>query len=99
VLRLRFWSEEAEGPWKKNIKDIGGGILAVSQFTLLARTDKGSKPDFHQAMSGPDALLLFDYFVELLQKDHGPVATGAFGEYMQVDIQNDGPVTIILEAS
>lgn len=77
-------------------------ILAVSQFTLYARTDKGSKPDFHLAMPGEEALMLFNKFVELLKSNLGrgddAVQTGAFGKYMNVEIINDGPVTIILES-
>lgn len=105
VCKLKLFSlpEEAAG-WKFSVKDAPFplSILAVSQFTLYARTDKGSKPDFHFAMAGEKALPMFNKFVELLKHNLGrgeeAVQTGAFGKYMEVEIINDGPVTIILES-
>ena len=77
-------------------------ILAVSLFTLYARTDKGAKPDFSHAMRSEQALEHFDAFVRLMREDLGDperVQTGAFGQMMEVSIVNDGPVTIILECN
>lgn len=105
ILKLKLFSlPEEEARWKFSVKDAPFplGILAVSQFTLYARTDKGSKPDFHLAMPGEAALQLFNKFVEMLRDrlGRGPeaVQTGAFGKYMNVEICNDGPVTILLES-
>lgn len=101
VLRLKLFGDQ-KGAWKESVRDRQDlGILAVSQFTLYARTDKGSKPDFHSAMRGDAALPLFNSFVEILRKELGSserVQTGAFGQMMAVNIVNDGPVTIILES-
>lgn len=76
----------------------------MSQFTLCAATDKGSKPDFHSSMTGDLALPMFNKFVDLLKEEMkecmakgATVQTGAFGKYMNVEIINDGPVTIILD--
>lgn len=104
VLKLKLFSTNEDARWQFSVKDAPFplGILAVSQFTLYARTDKGSKPDFHLAMPGEKALELFNKFVELLRENLGrgaeAVQTGAFGKYMDVEIRNDGPVTIILES-
>ena len=101
VVKLRLFSNDEQKRWQYGIKDDTSlAILAISQFTLLARTDKGSKPDFHCAMPGSEAQTLFDSFVDelgLLLGEDGRVKKGAFGEYMQVEIVNDGPVTIVLE--
>ncbi len=105
MCRLKlFATGEDDARWKHSVIEPPEGqklsILAVSQFTLYARTDKGTKPDFHEAMPGLEARILFDRFVQLLQDKIGgeQVQTGAFGQYMQVDIVNDGPVTILLES-
>lgn len=103
MLKLRIFKESPEVDWKVCIKDRPDlGILAVSQFTLYAKTDKGSKPDFHEAMKSAEALDYFNRFVGMLQRelggDEGRVQTGAFGQYMAVSIVNDGPVTIILDS-
>jgi D-aminoacyl-tRNA deacylase len=102
---LKLFSNcEEEGRWNFSVKDAPFplSILAVSQFTLYARTDKGSKPDFHLSMPGERALPMFNAFVKMLRDKLGrgadAVQTGAFGKYMNVDLINDGPVTIILES-
>jgi D-tyrosyl-tRNA(Tyr) deacylase len=101
VLKLRLFGEE-KGMWTKSVRDCPEpGILAVSQFTLYARCDKGSKPDFHEAMRGEDALPMFNSFVDMLRaelKSDERVQTGAFGQMMSVNIVNDGPVTLVLES-
>ena len=105
ICKLRLFSApEEESRWKYSVKDAPFplSILAVSQFTLYARTDKGSKPDFHQSMPGEQALPLFNKFVEILRMTLGrgdeAVQTGSFGKYMNVEIINDGPVTILLDS-
>lgn len=105
VCRLKLFSaSEEDGRWKNSVAEPPQGqklsILAVSQFTLYARTDNGAKPDFHEAMPGTAARVLFDRFVQILKDKIGSdqVQTGAFGQFMQVEIINDGPVTILLES-
>ncbi len=100
VLKLRVFGDE-KGMWKQCVMDNPSfSVLAVSQFTLCAKIDKGSKPDFHEAMKGEEALPMFNTFVELLRKELASpdrVQTGAFGQLMSVNIVNDGPVTIVLD--
>lgn len=101
MLKLRLFGTE-EARWKQGVKDRPDlKILAISQFTLYARTDKGSKPDFHGAMMSEEAIVLFDKFVAGLREEigEGRVETGAFGQYMEVSIVNDGPVTIIIDSA
>lgn len=105
MCKLKLFSDNEDGRWKYSVKDNSLSILAVSQFTLCAVTDKGSKPDFHLSMSGDLALPMFNRFVELLKEEMkeciakgASVQTGAFGKYMNVEIINDGPVTIILDS-
>lgn len=85
--------------WNTNVVQNNYGILVVSQFTLYSKM-KGTKPDFHEAMEGTKARVLFDLFVEKLRAKYKPerVQTGAFGEYMDVHIRNDGPVTLIWDS-
>jgi D-tyrosyl-tRNA(Tyr) deacylase len=101
LLQLRiFPNPENKKGWDKNVMDVSGGVLLVSQFTLC-HVLKGNKPDFHNAMSGPEAKILFDKLVESVRKAHpdpSKIQTGAFGEYMNVSIVNDGPVTIQLNS-
>lgn len=100
MLKLRLFGPD-KGDWKQAVRDRPDlAILAVSQFTLQARTDRGSKPDFHEAMRADAALLMFNSFVEMLRSELGDparVQTGAFGQMMAVSLVNDGPVTILLE--
>ncbi|KAK6329731.1 D-tyrosyl-tRNA(Tyr) deacylase [Orbilia brochopaga] len=98
VLKMKFWDDEEGGRWKKNVVDIGGEILCVSQFTLLANTKKGSKPDFHGAMEPEKAKALYDAFFKRVQQDYQPekVKDGVFQAMMQVALVNDGPVTLEL---
>ena len=106
LVNLKLWPAATEGPdqlrkqWQQSVADISGHILLVSQFTLYARTTKGTKPDFHRAMAGPVAQALFSKFVDLVTALHagGQVGVGAFGEYMHVSLVNDGPVTIIVDS-
>ncbi len=82
----------------KSILDGGGSILVVSQFTLAGRTEKGNRPDYTQAMRPAEAEVLYNRFIDLL-KENGvqTVASGSFGAHMDVELLNDGPVTLILE--
>ncbi len=97
VAGLRIMSDE-DGKMNLSVKEVGGEILAVSQFTLLADTHKGKRPSFIGAAPQEEAERLFDYFCERLgEAGVGSVKTGAFGEMMDVALVNDGPVTIVLE--
>jgi D-tyrosyl-tRNA(Tyr) deacylase len=97
VAGLRIMSDE-DGKMNLSVKDVGGEILAVSQFTLLADTRKGKRPSFVGAAPPEDAESLFDHFCERLREAGvASVKTGSFGAMMDVALVNDGPVTIILE--
>jgi D-tyrosyl-tRNA(Tyr) deacylase len=97
VAGLRIFNDE-EGKMNLSVRDVGGEVLAVSQFTLLADTRKGKRPSFIRAAQPEEAEPLFDYFCERLHAAGvGPVKTGVFGAMMDVSLVNDGPVTIVLE--
>jgi D-tyrosyl-tRNA(Tyr) deacylase len=82
-----------------SVTQIGGGVLVVSQFTLLASTRKGTKPSWHRAAPPEAARPLYEEFVRAIQSELGyPVATGEFGAMMQVELVNDGPVTLVLDS-
>lgn len=96
ILKLRLMSD-AQGKMGVNLRDHGGDILAVSQFTLYADFSKGNRPSFHHAAAPEVARPMFALFVEELEKCLGKkVAQGVFGADMKVTSCNDGPVTIIL---
>ncbi len=97
-LGLRLFPGEGERDrWDASVQDIGGDILVVSQFTLYGDCRKGRRPSFEKAASPTTAEPLFDEFVTKLRCSGLNVATGQFGAHMAVEIQNDGPVTIVLE--
>ena len=97
MVNLRIFADDAE---KFNLSslDIAGELLLVSQFTLMADTRKGRRPSFTEAAPPERAEKLFNYFVELARESGLNVATGRFQQYMQVEIHNDGPVTIMLDS-
>lgn len=97
VLHLRVF-DDADGKMNLSLLDIGGEVLAVSQFTLYADARKGRRPSFTAAASPAQALPLYESFVNTLRKAGIPVSTGRFGAHMQVALQNDGPVTVMLES-
>ncbi|CAO1625853.1 unnamed protein product [Parajaminaea phylloscopi] len=86
-------------PWKSSVVEFEGEILCISQFTLHARTVKGTKPDFHRAMNGTEAKGIYDAFLKRLGEVYRPerIRDGAFGEMMSVSLTNDGPVTLIVD--
>jgi D-tyrosyl-tRNA(Tyr) deacylase len=98
VLSLRLFPDE-EGKMNRGLEDVpGGGVLVVSQFTLYGDTRKGRRPSFIDAAPPAVAIPLYDRFVALLrERAPGPVETGEFGAMMDVELVNDGPVTLILE--
>ncbi|QNH63240.1 D-aminoacyl-tRNA deacylase [Hymenobacter sediminicola] len=98
LTQLRIFSDE-EGKMNRSVHDVGGQVLVVSQFTLLADARKGNRPSYIGAAPPPIAIPLYEQFVRQLEQLLGqPVATGEFGADMQVQLLNDGPVTIVLDS-
>lgn len=98
LVRLRVFPD-ADGVMNDSLADIGGEVLAVSQFTLFAATRKGTRPSWGRAAPPDLARPLFDRFVALLERELGrPVPTGVFGADMAVDLCNDGPVSLLLDS-
>lgn len=96
IALLRIYQDD-QGKINKSILDTGGAAIVVSQFTLYADTRKGNRPSFTDAAPPDLARLLVDRFAALLAAQGIPTQTGEFGAHMQVEIENDGPVTILLE--
>lgn len=96
ILTYRIFENE-QGKLDKNLQEIGGGLLLVSQFTLLANTQSGRRPDFKPAMSPQFAKPLFDEIVAYAKSQYDEVATGEFGANMQVTSCNDGPINFVFE--
>jgi D-tyrosyl-tRNA(Tyr) deacylase len=97
VLGLRVFAD-AGGKMNRSVEDVGGALLVVSQFTLYGDTSKGRRPSFVDAAEPGQAERLYDDFVAKLQARGGPkVETGVFGAMMEVELVNDGPVTLLLE--
>ena len=96
IAGLRIFEDEA-GKMNLSVQDIGGAILVVSQFTLLADCRKGRRPGFTDAAPPAEADRLYQVFVSALRKSNTPVETGVFQAHMDVSLVNDGPVTVILD--
>jgi D-aminoacyl-tRNA deacylase len=97
VIGLRVFLDD-DGKMNRGLDEVGGELLVVSQFTLYGDTSKGRRPSFIDAARPERAIPLYERFVQLLrERAPGKVATGEFGEMMQVELVNDGPVTLILE--
>ena len=96
VARLRIFPDE-HGRFDRSVEDAAGSVLVVSQFTLIADTANGTRPDFSQAARPEVAEPLYERFCEELRTLGVPVETGVFGAYMQLELVNDGPVTIVLD--
>jgi D-tyrosyl-tRNA(Tyr) deacylase len=97
IVNLRIFSD-LDGKMNLSVKDVNGAILVISQFTLYANTKKGTRPSYIEAEKPELAIPLYNQFITQLEKDlDKPVAKGVFGANMQVNLVNDGPVTIILE--
>lgn len=97
IAKLRIF-EDAEGKMNMSLSDVGGGVLVISQFTICADIRKGNRPSFTTAAAPELAERLYEYFIQKL-RDEGvqTVEHGSFGDDMQVEISNDGPVTIIMD--
>lgn len=98
LARLRLFSD-AQGVMNRSVMEVGGEILAVSQFTLFASVRKGNRPSWNGAAPGSVSGPLFGRFVDLLSTEVGkPVPTGVFGADMKVSLVNDGPVTLVIDS-
>jgi len=97
IIALRIF-DDAEGRMNVSLKDSGGGLLIVSQFTLYGDVRRGLRPSWSDAAAPEIAEPLYDYFVESSRKLLGRVETGSFRKMMQVELVNDGPVTILLDS-
>ncbi len=98
IARLRVFRDE-DGVMNRSVQEVQGGILVVSQFTLFASTKKGNRPSYSRSARPEIAVPLYEKFIQRLAQDLGrPVETGEFGADMQVNLTNDGPVTIIIDS-
>lgn len=96
VLNYRMFADDI-GRMNLSVKDISGGVLVVSQFTLVADTQKGLRPGFSSAAKPDYAEQVYKELVELMRGEHSPVETGIFAADMKVSLCNDGPVTFLLD--
>ena len=99
ILGLRVFGDD-QGKMNRDLAEVGGGVLVVSQFTLYGDASKGRRPSFIDAAPPNVAIPLYEKFVGILRDKSGgkiPIATGEFGAMMDVELVNDGPVTLILE--
>ncbi|KXT14835.1 hypothetical protein AC579_4092 [Pseudocercospora musae] len=101
ILKVKLWDDDEGGKWKKNVQEIDGEVLCVSQFTLYATTKKGNKPDFHRSAPAAKAKELYDTFFGQVRKLYREdrVKDGIFQAMMDVGLVNDGPVTIEIETN
>ncbi len=97
ITQLRIFDDQ-DGIMNLSIKEINGEVLAISQFTLHAKVKKGNRPSYQQAAKPEISVPLYEKFIEQLGLDLGKeIKTGEFGAYMKVSLENDGPVTIIID--
>ena len=97
VLGLRIFPDD-EGKMNRNVAEVNGGILVISQFTLYGDCRRGRRPSFDAAAQPDQALTLYNYFVDAVRKSAVPVETGTFQAMMEVSLVNQGPVTIVIES-
>jgi len=96
IVKLRILGDD-QGKMNLSVRDVGAGVLAVSQFTLLADTRKGNRPSFIGAAPPEEANRLYEVFCDAVAAEGVPVEKGVFGAMMNVELVNDGPVTIVME--
>ncbi|HXN08207.1 MAG TPA: D-aminoacyl-tRNA deacylase [Candidatus Acidoferrales bacterium] len=97
IAGLRIFNDES-GAMNRSLSEVGGSVLAVSQFTLYGDARKGRRPSFIDAAAGPEAQPLFDRVVDVMRREGLRVETGIFGANMRVSLVNEGPVTILLDS-
>ena len=97
IINLRVFGDEL-GKMNRSIQDVNGEILIVSQFTLFASVKKGNRPSFVASASPETAIPLYEKFIDQLKKYDIKIQTGVFGANMQIELVNDGPVTIIIDS-
>ena len=98
IAKLRIFDDET-GKTNLSLRDVGGSVLVVSQFTLYASCKKGNRPSFTDAAAPKHAEQLYQYFIELVKADGVPLEHGWFGAHMQIALVNDGPFTIWLDTT
>ena len=98
ICDLRVFESDAGKSMDRSVLDVGGSVLVVSQFTLYGDVRKGRRPSFDGAAPPDDARRLYEEFVRELRATHLPVATGEFQAMMQVELVNDGPVTLVIDS-
>ena len=96
LVGLRIFADD-DDKMNCSVKDVGGGVLVVSQFTLYGDASKGRRPSFIHAADPAEAIPLYEAFIAAVRAEDVPVETGEFGAMMDVDLVNDGPVTLVLE--
>lgn len=97
LVNLRIFGDEA-GKMNLSLKDVGGSALVVSQFTLYGNCMNGRRPDFFSSAKGPEARQLYEDFVRQLKTELSHVETGRFAAHMQIELVNDGPVTLLVDS-
>ncbi len=98
VVQLRIFDDD-EGVMNRSVKDINGEIMVISQFTLHANTKKGSRPSYIKAAKPDVSVPMYEKFVNQVEQNLGKdVKTGEFGAYMKISLENDGPVTIMIDS-
>jgi D-aminoacyl-tRNA deacylase len=97
IVNLRVFNDK-QGVMNLSVKDVSGGILLISQFTLFADTKKGNRPSYIRASKSPVAIPMYERMIAIMSNDLGrKVETGIFGAHMKVSLENDGPVTIFID--
>lgn len=97
ILKLRLFFGDGESSFEKNVQEVGGGVLLVSQFTLYGDCKKGTRPSFSKAASPELAKELYEYTVQKFIDAGIHTETGRFGAHMEVELTNDGPVTLVID--
>lgn len=98
ISKLRIF-EDDQGQMNRSVIDVGGEVMVISQFTLHAKTKKGTRPSYSRAAPPEKAQSLYEEFARQMGEETGrPAATGEFGAYMKVNLENDGPVTIMIDS-